>query len=66
MKDYKTVLQKITDQLGKKIDIIAFEICVTGMIEVAYQMSSYVDYMIGTEEHGFGGDEPSDKGNNIE
>ncbi|HEC81996.1 MAG TPA: hypothetical protein ENI42_06195 [Thermoplasmatales archaeon] len=56
MMDYKTVLSHQTGDGFHKLDVIAFDICVTGMIEVAYQISPYAKYMIGTEEHGFGGE----------
>ena len=54
MEDYKKVLSNVTKKFCK-FDIIAFDICVTGMVEVAYQIYPYVNYMIGTEEHGFSG-----------
>ena len=63
MKDYKEVLSEVTNNGTDKIDIVALDICVTGSIEVAYQLSPYVNYMLANEEHGFGGpDEYSDDG----
>lgn len=62
MKDYKTVLENITNN-SSKIDVIGFDICVTASVEAAYQIAPYIRYMIGTEEHGFGGEnELSDEG----
>ena len=62
MKDYKTVLENIINN-SNKIDVIGFDICVTASVEAAYQMAPYITYMIGTEEHGFGGEnEISDEG----
>jgi len=62
MKEYKAVLSNITNQGKNKIDLVAFDICVTASIEVAYQLSPYVRYMVGTEEHDFGINEYADEG----
>ena len=59
MSDYKTVLKEVTENGTEKIDVVGFEICTTASVEVACQISPYVDYMIGTEEHGFGPSEYS-------
>ena len=66
MKDYTYVFERITKDFDIKIDIVAFDICVTAMIEVAYQIKDYCSYMIGTEEHGFGEAAESDEGVNLE
>ena len=66
MKDYKQVFGKIKKEFNTIIDVIAFDICVTGMIEVAYQMKNYCDFMIATEEHGFSQAAESEEGVNLE
>lgn len=66
MSDYKDVLQKVTNNGIDKIDVVAFNICVTGSIEAAYQMAPYANYFVANEEHGFGGDEYSDDGTPLE
>ena len=62
LNDYKQVLENIQKDFSCDIDVIAFDICVTGMIEVAYQIKDYCTYMIGTEEHGFSELAVSDEG----
>ncbi len=66
MNDYKEVLKDVTNNGSEKIDVIAFNICVTASIEAAYQISPYARYMVSNEEHGFGGGEYSDEGKPLE
>jgi len=66
MTDYKNVLLEVTNNGSEKIDVVSFEICITASVEVAYQISAYVNYMVGTEEHGFGPNEFSDTGSPLE
>ena len=42
-------LSEIKGYLGKKIDIIGMDACLMNMIEVAYQIKDYADYMVGSE-----------------
>jgi hypothetical protein len=58
MPDVKKALIKSTDNGSNKIDIWTIDVCVPGMIEVAYQIAPYVNYMVANQEHGFGGDDP--------
>ena len=44
-------LKDATSYGGKKIDVIGFMPCVSGMFEVAYELAPYVDYMVASEEH---------------
>ena len=48
--DFKTILPDIKSTLGKKIDIIACDACLNGMVEVAYQFKDYADYLVASEE----------------
>lgn len=57
MEDYKSVLIDVTNNGSEKLDVAAFEICITGNLEAAYQMAPYVNYMLSNEEHGFGGED---------
>jgi len=66
LNDYSSALEKIYQEFNDKIDVIAFDICVTGMIEVAYQIKDHCTFMIGTEEHGFSELAESDEGVNLE
>ena len=44
-------MKEITDDGNNKIDVIFIESCVLGLIENAYEISPYVNYMICSEEH---------------
>jgi len=58
MPETKNVLINATDNGSNKIDLWAIDVCIPGMIEVAYQIAPYVNYMVANQEHGFGGDDP--------
>jgi len=60
--DYTNVLKNITDNGSKKIDLVVYDICVTGSFETAYEIAPYVKYMVSTQEHGFDYGEFSDEG----
>ena len=45
--DFREVLKNITK--GNKIDILSIDGCLGSMIEIAYEIYPYVDYMIATE-----------------
>ena len=57
--DFADVLKDVTNDGEEKIDVIGFMPCVNGMLEVIYEISSYVDYAVISEEHML---EPLDKG----
>ncbi len=46
----KKVAEAMYSKLGRKMDVIAFDACLMGMIEVAMQQSDYLKYMIASEE----------------
>jgi hypothetical protein len=50
MPEIKEALASIYSTVGKKIDVLAFDACLMGMIEVAYQIRDYVNYMVSSEE----------------
>jgi len=50
MQEIKQALTTIHGTLGRKIDILAFDACLMGMIEVAYPLRNFVDYMVASEE----------------
>ncbi len=60
--DYTNILKNVTDNGSKKIDLVGYDICVTGSFEAAYELAPYVKYMVSTQEHGFGYGEFSDYG----
>jgi hypothetical protein len=50
LEEIKEALANITSTVGKKIDVLAFDACLMGTIEVAYQVRDYVNYMVASEE----------------
>ena len=44
-----TALSQIYDALGRKLDILGFDACLMGMIEVMYECKDYTEIMIGSE-----------------
>lgn len=66
MPQMSEVLKKVTNNGLNKIDFWGTDVCVSGMVEVAYQIAPYVDYMVANEEHGFGQGEFSDDGRPME
>lgn len=47
--EYKNVFSSIKNKIGKKIDIITFDSCVMGMLEVAYQLRDCADHFVASE-----------------
>jgi len=43
-------LKKVFEDLDKKVDIIGFDACLMGMLEVAYQLREHTEVIIGSEE----------------
>jgi hypothetical protein len=56
---FGNVFKEITNNGANKFDLIGLDMCVTSMLEVAYEIAPYVNYMVATEEHGL---DVSDKG----
>lgn len=50
MPELASVLDEITESGTKKLGLIGIETCMTGMTEVAYQVRSFCDYMVISEE----------------
>jgi len=48
--EMKEAFADIYSTTGKKIDVLAFDACLMGTIEVAYQARDYVNYMVASEE----------------
>jgi hypothetical protein len=48
----KNAKERLQDRLGTqvKLDIVGFDACLMGMIEVAYAMRDVADYMVGSED----------------
>jgi len=46
----KTALENITKEVGRKIDILAWDSCYMAMAEVGYALRNYAKYMIASEK----------------
>lgn len=44
------VLKTVTEQTGKKIDILGFDACLMNCLEIAYQVKDYVSFIVGSQE----------------
>ena len=51
MVELVAALREITNNGRDKIDLMGFCMCITGSLEVAYQISPYVNYMVASEEN---------------
>jgi hypothetical protein len=49
MDDFKFALSEISGYIGKKLDILVYEACTMGMVEVVYQIKDYVDISISSQ-----------------
>ncbi len=49
--ELRNALETIYNNLGIKIDILGFDACLMGMIEVAYQCRDFVDYVVFSQEY---------------
>ncbi len=43
-------LEEFTASIGRKVDIVGFDVCLLGQIETAYQLKDYSDYVIASEK----------------
>ncbi len=48
--DLKLVMKNISDKLGKKVDIIAFDACLMAGIELAFTVQEYANYYVASQE----------------
>jgi len=48
--ELRNALETVYNNLGIKIDVLGFDACLMGMIEVAYQCRDYVDYIAFSQE----------------
>ena len=49
---YMTMVQlkSALSQVGRKIDVLGMDACLMAMMEIAYQVKDYADYLVGSEE----------------
>ena len=52
MPEVRGVLKKITSNGTNKIDVWGIDVCIPCMLEVAYEIAPYVDYMVANEAQG--------------
>ncbi len=48
--ELRSALNQIKNNIGKKLDIIGFDACLMGMIEIGYEIKDSVDIMVASEE----------------
>lgn len=51
MPELSGALREVTNNGRDKIDLIGFSTCITGSLEVAYQISPFAEYMVASEEN---------------
>lgn len=51
MPAFRESLRQITNNGNKKIDVLNMNSCVLGMVENAYEISPYVNYLVASEDH---------------
>jgi len=49
-KDLGPILSAAAQTAGKKIDILGFDACLMGHLEIAYQVKDYCDFLVASEE----------------
>ena len=47
--ELRSALAQVTATLGRKLDVLGFDACLMGTIEVAYNLREYADYIIASE-----------------
>ncbi|MDI6855341.1 MAG: clostripain-related cysteine peptidase, partial [Candidatus Thermoplasmatota archaeon] len=50
LEQLKEALYIIKQETGKKIDVILFDMCLMGMLEIAYQLDGLADYIVFSED----------------
>ncbi len=48
--EIRNALETVCKELGIRIDVVGFDACLMGMMEVAYQLRDYVDYVVFSQE----------------
>ncbi len=62
LEDLKMSMAELNKHFGRKIDILATEACLVGMIEFVYPLREYIDYFIGSEAFSFGAENTTEGG----
>lgn len=53
--EIREALEKVSKELGKKIDVLAWDACLMAMAEVGYELKDVVKYMVASEQLEGGG-----------
>lgn len=48
--ELRKVLEQVTSKAGRKIDLLGFDACLMNMVEIAYELHPFADYIVGSEE----------------
>jgi hypothetical protein len=48
--ELKNVLQRVTADTGRTIDVLGFDACLMNMLEIGYQLRQYAGYSVGSEQ----------------
>jgi hypothetical protein len=62
LEDLKWALAEYNDYFGRKLDILATEACLVGMVEFVYPLREYIDFFIGSEAFSFGAENTTEGG----
>jgi hypothetical protein len=60
MPEMKSAMNSVASYLGQKLDVLDYDACLMGMVEVAYQIKDTVGYLAGSEETEPGDGNPYD------
>ncbi len=60
--DLKASLSDIKEHFGRKLDILATEACLVGMVEFVYPLQGYTDFFIGSQAFSYGAENTTDGG----
>jgi hypothetical protein len=47
--EYANMMSQICDHLGKTINVVGFDACIVGMLEIEYETMGYADYLVHSE-----------------
>jgi hypothetical protein len=48
--ELEKVLDEVRRRTGRRVDVLGFDACLMNMVEIAYQLRSDVDYIVGSQE----------------
>jgi hypothetical protein len=60
-KELRKVLQDVTTQAGRPIDVLGFDACLMNMVEIGYDLREFAGHMVGSEQTEPGNGWPYDR-----